>query len=401
MDVNERQKTIGLRFGCMVLLASFLIRIYGYLWGTPNAYVFETTTLGVAVFLLLAFFKMYRLKNIAYHPFLNAAALFWIWSCISSVVNMQGISNLIYQLIMQSFWFFFFLFFTYYSGRLYPKDLFFINRFCIAALLAIGIVYIYWIFSDGNVYVSGARNSVYYCLLLLPILFIQRNKAVIVSSVVVSFVAIILSGKRAAFIALVLALLIPVFFFTDKKKRGIKQILALILLIVVLIAAYYYVTSVYEITLFERLGMLTEDGGSGRLEIYKSVLEGFGESSFFQKLFGHGYNGVASDAVIVKVNGWDTSLTATSAHNDFLEVLYDYGILGLILYIAMIIRMFRFAIRLKKIDFHYFRMYLSAMIIFLTMSMVSHLIIYPTYIAFLLMFFSIGSSVVMKKEGTA
>ena len=390
LDIGSRTKIHELHIGLFVLLVSFFVRIYGYLFGTPNHLVFELTVFGAFVFALFSIVKMFRLKNCAYNPLLNVATLFWIWSCFSTMINMTDISSLLYDLVMQSFWFLFLLFFTYYSGDLHPQKMHFVIKICTAFMVVIGFIYIFWMFYGGNTLVSGALNSVYYCLLLLPVIFVQPNKFLMIFSAVVVFLAVLMSGKRAAFIAFVLALFIPILFLADKRKYKLNRILFLIFLMLLFIGIYYFITSIFNITLFERLAMLSEDGGSGRLDIYRQVLTGFKESSLVEKLFGHGFNGVAINRIVWSVDEWTGVTSTSSAHNDFLEVLYDYGLIGFLLYMLMIIRMLKFAFHLRKKNFDCFKMYLCALIIFITMSLFSHLIIYPTYTTFLFIFLSWG-----------
>ena len=68
-----------------------------------------------------------------------------------------------------------------------------------------------------------------------------------------------------------------------------------------------------------RFEAMNEDEGNGRLDIYSDVFVQYLDSDLFSQLFGHGYNMVS---VVLK---------GPSAHNDFLEVLYDYGIIGFII----------------------------------------------------------------------
>ena len=82
----------------------------------------------------------------------------------------------------------------------------------------------------------------------------------------------------------------------------------------------------------------------------------------------------------------------TSAHNDFLEIVYDYGIIGLILYVLFLGNMIKNLFKLYVNRSRYFSMALSATILYLVVSTSSHLIIYPTYIVFLLLFMSVASN---------
>lgn len=388
----------ALYIGCILLSLYFFTRVYNYLFEEIGVILMLLMWVTAGMLLFMAIIKLCSFKNIFYDPLLNACVLFWIWTVISTILNMTGITSFINDFVTLSFGFIFLLFFSYCTRDLGDKDIEFVKKFSAFFLIFVSIVYISWIVSGGDVTVSGALNSVYYVLLLLPIVFIQKNKLLIALEIVALFASVLLSGKRTAFIVLIAALILPIVLSLKKGegKKG-RQVLLLILIIALLFITYNYLSSVFDITLFERFEDIGEDEGSGRLTIYKEVIEGFGNSSFLEKLFGHGFNGVANDGVVMFRPDWATSVSATSAHNDFLEVIYDYGIIGLLFYIVIIVKLIKNAVALRKINMDYFKMYVSAIVTFLLMSMFSHLIIYPTYVAFLWMFFSLGSSKLIKK----
>lgn len=100
-------------------------------------------------------------------------------------------------------------------------------------------------------------------------------------------------------------------------------------------------------------------------------MENFRTSSFSGQLFGHGPRGVQQLGM------------ATAAHNDFLEVLYDYGILGLIVYLSIHVHLIRRTIRLKKTNNPLFWSFFTMYIIFFVMSMVSILIPQQRYLIYM------------------
>jgi O-antigen ligase len=93
---------------------------------------------------------------------------------------------------------------------------------------------------------------------------------------------------------------------------------------------------------------------------------------------GLGYNAVAL-----------SSSAFSSAHNDFLEIIYDYGFIGLILYILFIIKIVKYNIILYKDSSIYAEGFSVSIILFLVISMFSHLILYQTYFFYLLIYWGI------------
>ena len=135
----------------------------------------------------------------------------------------------------------------------------------------------------------------------------------------------------------------------------------------------YYANGINDGAAVERVENLEEDEGSGRLERYKDVLRLLRDEDNRGKIvLGHGYRTVE-----------DSLGESSSAHNDFLEVLYDYGIIGLLLFVLFHLALIKRVLYLRKIESEFMEGYAVSYAIFFIMSMVSHLIIYPTYFIFL------------------
>jgi O-antigen ligase len=74
---------------------------------------------------------------------------------------------------------------------------------------------------------------------------------------------------------------------------------------------------------------MMEDGGSGRTEIWQTVWRKFASSPFSEKLFGHGFHAVAYKVMPLGYSRF--------AHNSWLEILYDYGMVGLGLIVILVL----------------------------------------------------------------
>ena len=110
------------------------------------------------------------------------------------------------------------------------------------------------------------------------------------------------------------------------------------------------------------------------MDIWASVLKAFGSLHWSEQLMGHGHYSVRSLGV------------ASAAHNDFLDVLYDYGIIGLILYVILHIYFLckMYKLYTKKSD--YFIPYTCMWLIFFVMSMVSILMVQQRYLIYMAVF---------------
>jgi O-antigen ligase len=84
-----------------------------------------------------------------------------------------------------------------------------------------------------------------------------------------------------------------------------------------------------------RFQMISDDRGSGRLDVYGNIAEAFAESGFLKLLLGHGYG---SSASLLLSKGRIQGMEVESAHNDFLEFLVSFGVLGAFLYVTFVVR---------------------------------------------------------------
>ncbi|MCC2192039.1 MAG: O-antigen ligase family protein [Gemmiger formicilis] len=193
----------------------------------------------------------------------------------------------------------------------------------------------------------------------------------------------IISGKRTALISIILCGFLPPLLEKD-DKRGKKKTGTMVLLMIVCIMLVYvseYLSKSININIIERMQSLQEDGGSGRTTTYALVWEAFKSSNIVKQVIGHGYNAVYLDKISI-----------SSAHNDFLEVLYDYGAIGLLFYVLLLFNFIFEAVKLRKAQCESFAAVTASILIYITLSCVSHLIIYPTYNVFLLFIISMGFS---------
>ena len=106
------------------------------------------------------------------------------------------------------------------------------------------------------------------------------------------------------------------------------------------------------------------------------------DSSILEWMFGHGYNSVM-----------DTVLWGLSSHCDYLEILYNYGIVAEILFIYFILILIKKAVRLVRVNSIYGNGYISSVVIFLVASLPSHMLTYSTYFLSICFFWGYMESV--------
>jgi hypothetical protein len=215
----------------------------------------------------------------------------------------------------------------------------------------------------------------YFSLFLLPICLLNKNKWVRLIMIVIVFLALFFSMKRGGIIALFLGLF-SYFFINSICNNRQKKLSAIIIVFVsfaILIGVFFYLDNVTENYLSERIANIEEDQGSGRLDVWEETWHLIQTSDELSYLVGHGYNAVLRDSRML-----------LSAHNDFLEVFYDYGSIIFVFYLILHIRLIKMTLRLIKTRSFLAPAMAMSYVIMIILSMISHIIIYPWYCLFAL-----------------
>jgi O-antigen ligase len=227
-------------------------------------------------------------------------------------------------------------------------------------------------------------NHVFFVALLLPFAFLIKKKSLKYLILFIGLLATLLSFKRSAmaFVGPILVMAVYYDFLKNRKNGIIKGLFITIIFLFSFFLIFNYIDNKTGGHITNRIELATVDGGSGRTDTYKAVWRNFKIKSWEYKLVGSGHNAVRNEAIMTLEN-------TVSAHNDFLEVLYDYGIIGIGLYFLFIVKILQRTFSLRQVNAKYYHAHLAVLIIFIIMSMVSHLILYPTYFAYLVIIWAI------------
>lgn len=125
-----------------------------------------------------------------------------------------------------------------------------------------------------------------------------------------------------------------------------------------------------------------ESDNSGRKAIWATTSLMIVTSPAEKFIVGHGFNGVR-----------ENSFLEISAHNDFLEIIYDYGLIIFALYICLWIHVVRRCYFLYRNKSSLFLPYAVSLSILFVLSMVSQLLPYATYFNYLVMFWGMTEAV--------
>ena len=218
------------------------------------------------------------------------------------------------------------------------------------------------------------ENIGVFVLITLPIVMLLKNHIIKWSLFIVALMVILLTARRTATICFALIFILHVIqeknLFFNKEGTGRNKVISIILISVVVYGVYMLLTNDFSIALervLDRFLEMKEDNGSGRTELYQDVWNSFLKGDFFEIIIGHGYYGV------------NRVTRHTAAHNDFLEYLFDYGIVGLIFYCRLHIFLIKRMLNLYKTHDNMAFSYAASYCVFFFYGMFGNIIIYPQY----------------------
>ena len=252
-----------------------------------------------------------------------------------------------------------------------------IDNYLIIITLMFCLSFFYNHFTRNAFEILEGDNSVFYPLMFLP--WIATSTSTTKRWIMLILVAIcsIIALKRSGVI--IISSVLVILYFRDflYKNKNLKQwILGIAVIISCILVYQFFSSSLLDVS--QRFEMIEDDGGNGREMIYEDVIERYTSSDIVSQLFGKGYN---------SVTGTDKT-RALSAHNDFLEVLYDFGAIGFVCYLLIHLSLITWTIRLFRRRSPISFPVLVSYVCFIVMSMVSHLILYPTYFGLLVSFWA-------------
>ena len=213
-----------------------------------------------------------------------------------------------------------------------------------------------------------AFSDIYYPLCLLPLVLFQTKPQRAFIPLLAIMVGIIVSGKRGGLI--MVAIVAMFYYFIGNKRRVGNQLLMLVFFAGISVASLYfikYIDANYDVNSINRIMEISEDGGSGRIWRWKKILSEIGMSSVWGILFGHGF-----DSIYGLIGG--------RAHNDFLEVFYNYGLFAVVFYIAFYIKLISVNIRQYKRKYPNAKYLTCSIIIAIVLAMVSYFAVEPSYV---------------------
>lgn len=229
---------------------------------------------------------------------------------------------------------------------------------------------------------ASPSNVIFWSLCLVPVVFLFKNKTIQILFISIETVLVMVTMKRSAVISM--ALLLVLFIITifsknnneSRLSRSISKTWTILIAVIIFSVFSPKLSGLYENNK-QRFERIEEDGGSNRVNVWNDTFKGLSNSNIMVIVFGHG---VASSQEIIG---------HTSAHNDFLTLLLEFGIIGGLMYLLFIIKVIKRVLYTRKQDRQLFYCYTSILILLLVVGNVGDLFTCYTYLGFIMVFLAV------------
>lgn len=266
-----------------------------------------------------------------------------------------------------------------------------------APVLACSIIIYAALFTQVKLFSAGRGipliSTAYYTLFFLPFALLSEKKVIKWGGTVLVLYTLLLCMKRTGFIAFVAGIVIYILVEYRSAPKGSKK-RAFVLLggLLALTAMYFFIMENTRGTfsVIDRLLSTGQTSNEGREEVWPVVISMIRYSDIIAWIFGHGF-----DTVI------ENSPLALSAHCDFLEVIYDYGVSGLLLYLTFYKRLWNGFIKMYRQGSELAAPMSFTFVTAFVVSLFSHLIIFPTYFLGFCLFWGLAMGSVDSEEANS
>ena len=207
------------------------------------------------------------------------------------------------------------------------------------ALVLIGVAIIQYNYGQVIAYAKIAslsedsgftNNQGYFIAMVLPLMFLWNEKPIIqYVGIAILMFYVLMAVKRGAIIVAFLCLFIQL-LSSLKSFNKRKSVIIILAVATLCILGYNFIINLLSTNEYfaYRFENSLEGDTSGRDSLYSSLFSAFlNNSNFFQLLIGWGADGTVL-------------LMQQQAHNDWLEVLIDLGIVGIVVFVVFWIRAF-------------------------------------------------------------
>lgn len=224
----------------------------------------------------------------------------------------------------------------------------------------------YSLYDTDNILLNVHLGSSYYSLYMLPLVLVYPSKTVRISMIVIICLAVFSSVKRGGVLALALAMLFYIISNQIVSKQGkFTKIIIGFCMFCAFVSVFAYIGTMGDNDVFERFENIQEDNGSGRTEVWAETWHLICNQGAFSFFIGNGFNSVVNNSRLV-----------LSAHNDYLEAWFDFGLIGFFLYLISVVLLFVDILKCLRAKKEYASAMTAIGALILVLSMISHIAIY-------------------------
>lgn len=292
-----------------------------------SAHIFLAALTGYL--LIYTFLGVRKVIRVELRQPLSGLIVLAAWILLVSLYRQAGLWTLLVQMNMSVLWVLAYFFFWDYSGggKAYASR---VDFFSLTMLVFYVCATLYY-FVDVSIRLgrTPVLNVVYYAEAILPWVMLTagpRRRDVCFLFVII---AVFVSLKRGAILALPLMYALDIFFKgkdTTRRAPFTRRWGKLIVVSILFVAAFFVAdwgTGGFLSVRFSSEELVT---GSGRMDYWTQAIGAISQRNAFDLLVGGGA-------------GSSVDLLGTGVHNEWLEMLFSYGIIGLAIYISIIVGM--------------------------------------------------------------
>ncbi len=307
---------------------------------------------GTIIYLCICAFFLLQKENwkINVTPILIALFLITIWIFIVDLIHGAPRWTALTHLGLSSLWM---------LGYYFFENLFVEKKWKLDKLLQpfFGLFFLYvaaiwYYFYDVQIRMGRVPvlNLIYNIVVLLPWIFLQKNKInQWISGIVI--ICAVLSMKRGGIIIIPLMLMANLLIEANNNHKVRSAIIKIGCIGIALGIAIVGLNTITNGFLFQRFSAEQLETGSGRTKIYSMAMDNIINRNIGDFLIGLG-------------SGSSPNILGTGCHNEWLEFMFSFGLIGICLYTYLISSIYIFLIRIKRLHSSY---YSSAVMMFLYM----------------------------------
>jgi hypothetical protein len=166
------------------------------------------------------------------------------------------------------------------------------------------------------------NNMGYLFVALMPTIAVFKDKVRIQYGILILCMAFIMMAMKRGAIIVGTIMLIYILYFNYKYNKNVSKRKVIVFSLFIIVAAYFITEYMLESSdyFMSRIEQTKEGNSSGRNALYERYWNHFkNETDIFKYLLGNGANATLGIGV-------------NYAHNDWLEIAIDEGVLGLVIY---------------------------------------------------------------------